>query len=442
MPGYDQNTLGSLSDQLGVLMDDQNGLFWVTAEKHYAIWEALRTWGALTGNWRQRGVFNITSATPWYALNAELSALRTRTWTLNQVVTQMQYMILENPSGIAGTGMSGQIDIESILQAVKRARNQFVVDVNLPFTVHNTELTVTPTDGLVQLPNETIFLHRLSWRDITSGTWTNLWREDSWATDHSNPAWLTEPGSPVSFSQSQLSPLEAQLVPLPLNGGNLESVTVDSLQIDTSDADATFDIPDEWIHAVMYCAMADIFSSGQLDDYVRFTYCTTRYGQAVDAARMARSIIRLQINGNVLPIDSLAAIDAGRPFWRNQSSRPASAGVLYDLLAFANTPNTTYSVSADVVRSAPLPTSDIELVQIGPEDISEILNYAVNVLTFKCGGNEFLETMKGYDSFLAAAANRNKVLAVKARYMQPIFAQAQIEQLNRPDRHGGIGKNA
>ena len=435
MANYTQFTLDSLAVQLGVLLDDQNEKYWVRNEKYFSIWEALRTWGSLTNYWRTRGIFNITAATPWYDLSQQLPALRTRTWTLNQLVTQIQYMILENPSGIAGTGMSGQIDINSILQSVQRARNQFVIDVKFPFTVHpSSDITVTPTDGLAQLPDTTIYLHRLSFQDSTSLAYTNLWREDAWAADHNNPLWTLDPGAPKAFSQSELSPLEAQLIPAPVNAGNVEAVTVDSLQIDTTDPNATFNIPDEWIHAVLYAALADLFSAGQMDDFVRYTYCTQRYDQAVDAARMARSVIRTQLNGVPLPMDSLAAIDAGRPFWRNQLARPTTTGVLYDLVAFANAPNGNYSVSADVVQSAPIPVTGGGLIPLGPEDIPSIINYCVTLLTLKCGGNEFKETLPGYDDFLKAAVSRNKILAVKARYMTPIFGQPQMEWANRPDR--------
>lgn len=437
MASYTQYTLASLSNHLGQILDDDNELYWVAEEKKFAIWESLRVFGALTNNWRKRGVFDITPTTTWYDLNTQLPLLRPRTWTLDQVVKQMQYMILENPSGISGAGMSGQIDITSILQAVQRARNQFVVDVMFPFTVHPpADFGVIPPEGLIEIPDTVIATHRLSFSDNTSGTWTNLWREDAWAADHNNPIWTIDQNSPVAFSQSELSPLELQLIPAPLNGGNLEMLSIDSLQIDLTDPDSTFNIPDEWIHAVMYAALADIHSAGQLDDYVRFTYCTNRYNQAVDAARMARSVIRLQINGLPLPMDTMTAIDNSRPFWRNQTGTPSTSGVLYDLLAFANMPDATYSIAADVVQAAPLPVLPGDPIQIGPEDIPSLVNYAVNILTLKCGGNEFLETMKGYDDFLAATVARNRALAVKARYMQPIFAQPQLEQAQRPELMG------
>ena len=333
---YTQVTLSALIAQIQTLLNDgPPGVYYVQQEVQYAIYEALRVFGALTGNWRQRGIISIGPTTPWYDLSVLLPALRPRVWTLNQVCRQMQYMLLENPSGIAGTGMSGQVSIGDILSAIQRARNAFVIDTKFPFTIHSSpDVSMTP-DGLVTLPNTTIYLHRLAFQDATSGAWSNLWREDAWAADHNNQLWTVQAATPQCFSQSESSPLTAQLIPTPINTGNLEAVTVDSLEIDITNPNATFDIPDEWIYAVMYGALGAIFSAGQTEDDLRAQYCMQRYQQFVDAARMAKSVIRMTLGGVPLPLDTLANMDAGFPYWRNQPGKPQMASQLYDILAFA-----------------------------------------------------------------------------------------------------------
>jgi hypothetical protein len=431
---YTQVTLSALITQIQTILDDPSGAFYVTAEVQYAIYEALRVFGALTSAWRQRGVITIGPQTPWYDLSTLLPTLRSRSWTLNQLCQQMQYMLLENPSGVAGTGMSGQLTVNDILTAIQRVRNSFVIDVKFPFTIHpNTDFAVTPPDGLIQLPNTTVYLHRLSLQDGTSGAWSNLWREDAWATDHNNQLWTLQPGSPVAFSQSENAPLSAQLVPAPVNASALEAITVDSLEIDITNPNATLNIPDEWVHGVLYGALASIFSGGQTDDVLRYQYCAQRYQQAVDMARTAKSVIRLQLNGIPLPLDTLANIDAGFPYWRNQPGPPQMAAQMYDILAFAGIPDQAYSVAVDVVAAAPLPALG-DPIQVGPEDIPLIVQYALSVLLLKSGGKELQETLEGLDNFTKACVSRNQILAVKARYFQPTFSQWQFEESQRPDR--------
>lgn len=437
---YSQIILSALIAQISTILDDVvggpsgTGVYYVQQEIQYAIYEALRVFGAMTSAWRSRGTFTITPTTPWYDLSVQLPALRSRSWTLNQIIQQMQYMLLENPSGIAGTGMSGQISINDLLSAVQRVRNSFVIDTKFPTTVHPpTDFAVIAPDGLIQLLNSTVYLHRLAFQDGTSGAWSNLWRTDSWATDHNNQLWTVQPATPQSFSQSENSPLTAQLIPPPVNAGGIEAITVDSLEIDITDPNATLGIPDEWAHAVLYGALASVFSGGQADDPLRYQYCAQRYQQAVDAAKMARSLIRLQLANVPLPLDTMASIDAGFPYWRNQPGPPQMAGALYDLVGFAGIPDQSYSVTADVVQSAPLPGLG-DAVQVGPEDIPLLTEYAICTLLLKCGGSDFTSTIGGLQHFMDACVMRNNILKVKAVSYQSTFGQWQFEQAHRPDR--------
>jgi hypothetical protein len=431
---YSQVLLSALIAQIQTILDDPTGAYYVTAEVQLAIYEALRCFGALTGNWRQRGTFTITPKTPWYDLSVQLPSLRSRVTTLNTLITQMQYMLLENPSGIAGTGMSGQVTVGDLLSAVQRVRNLFVIDTRFPTTVHPPDdLSIVSPDGLIQLPDTTVYLHRLAFQDATSGAWSNLWRTDSWAADHNNQLWTIQPATPQSFSQSENSPLTAQLIPPPVNAGGLEAITVDSLEIDITNPNATLGIPDEWVWCVLYGALASVFSGGQTDDPLRYQYCAQRYQQGVEAARAAKSVIRLMLGNVPLPLDAMANIDAGFPYWRNQPGSPQMAGALYDLVGFAGIPDQPYSVTADVVRSAPLPALS-DPIQVGPEDVPLLVEYAVALLTFKCGGSDFTSNIGGLQHFMDACAMRNNILKVKAVDYSAIFGQWQFEQAQRPDR--------
>lgn len=432
---YTQTTLVSLTTQIGVLLDDVSERYWTLSEKQYAVWESLRVWGALTAYWRTRGTFRTVVNTPYYDLSAVLPALRPRAWTLQQVVQEIQYHLLEAPNGISGAGMSGQVSIGAILSAVQRARNRFVLDVHLPYSVSKPPLNIDTPDGLLQLPSSCMYLHRAGWQDLTSGTWTNLWRQDDWAIDHNAPLWTINPGAPLCYSESEAAPIQIQLDPPPQAVGNLEIITVDSLQIDLTSATSTFNIPDEWIHAVKYAALADLLSAdSQLNDPMRAQYAQMRYSQAVDAAQMAKSLMRLTLNGVALQVDSFAALDAGRPTWRNQTGQPFVCGLLYDFLALADVPDNVYGVAADVVQAAPLPATGSEFIQIGYEDLPQLINYCLHTLLFKCGGTEFKNTFSGYDGFMKSVAGRGRITEAKIQYLGPVFNQPQKEQTERPDQ--------
>lgn len=437
MPTYSQITLQQLQGQVSEVLDDNAAVFYVPAEITFAIQEALRVFGALTAYWRTRKTFPVTptAASPFYDLSKLAPQLRTRTWTLNQLVQEIQYHLFEAPTGVAGTGGSGQVTIQSILEAVQRARNRFVIDTHLPNSLHPKFTTTPPPDGLVSFPQSSVFVHRASWQDA-GGQWTNLWRQDAWTFDKADYQWTTEPGMPSAYSEAELAPLQLQIYPPPVNAGNLEAITVDSLTMDLTNPAATFDIPDEWVHAVKYSALEDLLTGGgQITDSLRGQYCGQRYQQAVTFAKGARSIIRLTANGLPLPVDPMVAIDAGMPFWRNQSGTPLVAGTFYDIIAITpGLPTQKVSVGVDLVQSAPIPLAPSDFVQIGEENISDIVNYATHYLSLKCGGDEFKGTMGDYDDFMRSVAVRKGVNAAKIQYFEPLFGQWQREESYRPDQ--------
>jgi hypothetical protein len=230
--------------------------------------------------------------------------------------------------------------------------------------------------------------------------------------------------------------LKLQLYPPPINQGTAEVITVDSLQIDITNPNVTFNVPDEWVHAIKYAALTDLFSAeSQLHDPLRYQYVALRYQQAVDAVKSAKSVLRLLLNGVPLPIDTLAALDAASPYWRNQTGPPQMGGVLYDFVAVSpGLPDQAYGIAADVAQSAPLPAAGAAgYIQMGYEDIPHLIEYAMPYLTFKCGGKEFQDTFSQYDAYMSAVARRGQINKAKIRYLKPLFDQPQKEQGARPD---------
>lgn len=451
MPSYQQVTLDSLITEISTLLDDPTQVYWVPEEIKLAIFEALRVWGALTSYWRSRGTFNLdpSQATPWYDLGEIFAAgatfpFRTRSTTLDQLTREIQYMSLEAANGISGAGMSGQITISSILQALQRARNRFVLDAHFPLSLATLFGGPPPPEGIFQFSESAVFVHRVGWQDYPGGVgsgaggqWANLWREDSWSMDKgfSGLQGLT-PGLPASYSEASLAPLQFEILPIPQNEGSAEALIVASKRLDLADPLSLFSVPDEWAHAVKYAALSDLYSAeSQNKDPLRAQYAEMRYQQAIAFAKDARSIIRLAANGQPLITDSLAALDAGSCYWRNQTGPPQSAGLAYDWIGInPGVPSSASSITADVVAVAPLPVLGGDFLPLGQEELDNIIDYVTHVLTFKCGGQEFTGTFPGYDSFLQSVAGRNSINAAKVRYLTPLFATPQQEWQRRPDQ--------
>jgi hypothetical protein len=440
---YQSHTLSQLVSEISDLLDDPTQVYWTAQEVAYAVYEGLLYWGALTGYWRERGAFSVpatqqsfvgTTSTPYVDLSLYMPNLRRRTFTLDRMVREIQYILLETANGIAGTGMSGQITVSSILTALRDARNRFVQDAKFPITYHTAPFATPNPSGMIPISDNSVFLHRACWKDYR-GVWTPLWREDTWAADHGSPLWTTTPGTPQKYSEAENAPLVMQLIPPPATVGSIEALTVDSLDLNLTDPAALFEVPDEWAHAIKYAALAELLSSaGQISDPVRAEYCDKRYEQYVEFAKQATSVLRVMADGVPLPIDSLAKVDLGNLNWMNQPGRSFCCGVLYDwVVPVPSNPSTAIGYTVDVVRTAPLPSFG-DYIQLGEEDIHHLKDYVQHILTFKCGGKDFLSTLSDYDSFMGAADRRMGINKAKIQYLDPLFHPDKAEQGVRPDR--------
>lgn len=437
MPLYSQTTLGQFTDYIGQLVDDPDHRYWKAEQIKFATWEGLRLFGALTSYWRTRGSFSLdpTQPDPYYDLSKMLPGLRTRTWTLDTMVKDIQYMLLEPASGISGAGMSGQVTIDGILDAIQYGRDRFVLDAKFPYTVHAKFGVPPPPDGTVAFDQSSVYVHRVSWQDSKTRLWLNLWRQDIWSMDKGNYRWTLEPGQPQAFSEAELSPLILQLYPAPINEGHLDGLTVDSTILNLSDPDTTFDIPDEWIYAIKYAALSNILNSGQILDQLRADYCEKRYQQAVTHCQSAKSVLRLMCNGVPLPMDSLAALDSGNYAWRNQSGPPILCGALFDMVVvYPGQPDQAYGITADVAQTAPIPEQDTDYIQLGVEDLDRLASYVWHNIMFKCGGKDFTDTMDSYDDFMDGVAVRGQIVKNKIINFNATFGQPREDQARNPDR--------
>lgn len=418
---YEQYSIASLVAEIAGLIDDPTYIQWKYQEIRYGVIEALRYWGAITSYWRARGSFSTAAGQPWYDLSVQLPVLRPRTVTFNDLALEIDYHCFELPGGVAGTGLSSQFTISSILTSIARARNRFVMDAGLPLTVSQQPITAPP-DGRFFVDENICYLRHGYWLDTPSGAWSPLRSTDAWAQDSYSPLWTLEPGVPFAFSQSVTRPLEVQLFPAAINDGTVEWVTANTLNFPVIQAGTLLGIPDEFAHAVKYAALGDLFSmDGESFDPRRADYCDQRYQQTVAIARNHKSVARVQVNNVPIGMSTLTMLDNANPRWRMSGGKPTNCGCDLDLLAFAAVPNSDFGITCDVLQSAPIPIHDGDFLQIGREVIPLIIDYVQHYLSLKLAGIEFFANMPLYDGYVAAAKSKNTIQSKQIKFMGPLF---------------------
>src|SRR5512137_763605 len=116
---YTHTTFLQAKQALAARLDDTGNIHWSEAELGLWIKEALRTWGALTAYWRERGTFTTTAGTAFYTLPTQLSSLLGYTLYDQDLVTDIEYHLLEPPTPAAWTG-TDQFTLSDVSAALQR----------------------------------------------------------------------------------------------------------------------------------------------------------------------------------------------------------------------------------------------------------------------------------------------------------------------------------
>lgn len=437
MATYTQTTLAALTADISGSLGDPGNVYWSVAEIQLAINEALREWSGTTNYWRERGVFNAAPGTLWYDLSVQVPAIRPRTVTFDYLIRELQFHFCEPSTGLVATGMSSQFSIGEIVTALARGLNRFLQDARMPVVpVTGINGPVSP-NSRVLIPQTVIYPHRVAWTD-SQGTSAAMHRSEVFVADSELLNWtLSQANRPTAYSMVNTRPVELEVIPAPRSSGTLDLLAVVSQQntVATVTPTTTLGIPDDFAHAVKYAAMVELLTTdGETASPLLAQYADERYKQVVQAALQHRSVIRVMVNSKptqLVPIDSL---DNQRRFWVNVPGNTDTTGCVYDLLAFSPTPRQQVGITVDVNRSAPIPASQTDFIQLGYEDLDAIVKYAQHYLSLKMQGMEFAQTMPLFDEFQRRVADRNQILGAQSRYLTPSLGAGRAEQSRRPDR--------
>lgn len=433
---YTHTTLSTLRAQLAARLHDTSMVFFVSAELDAYINEALRTFQAFSGFYRDRGTFNTVAATSFYYLPAQLSTLLPYAVTDRATINLMQYHLLEPATSVWAGGWTGteMFTMDDVTKALQRRRDQFLVDTGVVCTQSTTAFPAPPI-GRVTLADTIMDLRRAVWLDVDS-VYHHLWRSDEWAMNAFDYRWALDASSPYCYSVLAPPPLTVQISPIPADAGTLDHVTVNAGAALTPTASSSYlNVPDDYVWGVKWGALADLLGKdGPAQDQFRAAYCEKRYRLCCELARVAPCVIQTQYQGVNVFVSSLAELDAYAPSWQNETSAAPTdiALVGRNLLAVRPTPDGVYSITCDVVRNAPTLSLDADNVQLGREQLDGIIDYAEHLAAFKMGGEEFGFTMRQADNFLRTCLNYNNRLSASAAHSLASAIQSFREEVVRP----------
>ena len=431
---YSWLTFAQARTELAARLSDSSKVFWTDAELKIYIIEALQTWNSLSQFYKDRDSFSTVANQQWYVLTSALAlGLRSYNVTDLQLLTEIEYQLIEPPSGATWTG-SEMFTVQDILTALQRRRDQFLNETGTVIT-RSTQGVSAPTEGRVSLGQGIIDVRRVAWLDTPSSAYSTLWREDVFALNSFLAGWkaTTQP-LPKVYSISDDPPLQIQLAPIPSDAGTLEMLTVNTgANLDGSGV--LMGIPDDWCHVVKWGALADLLrKDGPARDPARAAYCEQRWAQGIAAAKLPISVIDTYVSDQPVQTESVFDLDVYRANWENatpaQPTLAALAGL--NLVAMSPVPNAVYTVTVDLLRNMPTPTADGDFIQVGAEMWDGIVAYAEHIAAWKMAGAEFEATMPNLEQMIKLAMTQNERLRANEAFLEQLSDRAEREAKFRP----------
>lgn len=447
---YTHTSFGQLKAALLARLGGAAEVFWTDdpaqpySELGGYVIESLRTWGALTGYWRDRATFSLVQNKQFYDLPNTAGPggiggpdlLLGSTVKDQDLVAAIQFHLLEPATGNSWTG-SDMWTLADVTAALERRRNQFLAETGRVVTRSVQNVGVPPPSGRLPIADTIIDIRRAAW--VTpEGVYTNLWRADEWEVDAFSQTANTTPGPPSVFSTALVPPLGVQLIPSPLDGGQLELLSVQTSATLDPTAGVILGIPDDLCWVIKWGALADLLSgSSQGRDQARAGYCEQRWKQGIQLATLLPTVLQAFVDEQQVNILSIADLDADSPGWQNLTPatplRVAMAGP--NLMAVNPPPDANaHSVTLDVMRNTPVPTKDADQIQVGREELDAILDYAFHLAAFKEGGAEFAGSIDSLTRMIRMAAIRNGKLRAQSAFVDALAERGNREEQRRPGR--------
>jgi hypothetical protein len=438
--GYSYISWGGLQAKLYERLGDN--VFYTNAgaypEVTLYLREALRVWNVLARFYRSRLTFQTAANTNWYKITD--SALVTNppntlnfTMTVRDVIAEMQIMLMEPVSPTVWTG-TDMFDLDFMVSSIQRRRDQFLLETAVTVSRQYPVVGPISLEGRMDLPQTIADLRRVSWVDNATLERTQLWRRDEWAARSQQYNWVQNPTDPpTGYSLILTPPLGIQLIPPPAGAGQLDALVVENGPVLDTAANTLMGVPDDFVWAIKYGALADMLGQeGQARDFARQEYCERRWEEGIALASLEPNILNLMVNNVPVPINALQDADANDPGWENRTGTPNDAAIYRDMIAFRPVPDAIYGITADVLRPAPIPALDADFVQLGPEQLDAVIDYAHHIASFKESGAEFDITQRQFNNLVERAANHNNKLQAISIFREVLEDRSVREDWRRP----------
>lgn len=431
MPNYTYATYSDALTALASRLYDPGFQQWTQSELTGYLNEALQTWNALSGFWRNDMVFTLEEGDWWYDLRTVAGTVLPYQSTQYGLITQIENHLLEPPTPATWSG-SSQFSLNDLLIALQRRQDDVLGSTGC--TVSDS-LVNAPIATRTILADSVIDILRVAWIPTTGFGYSNkiLRQSDLWAARAFNPRYTTSAENPPSnWMQNAEPPPSFDVDSVPPVTGQYDVLTVNAGPAWVAGTDATIPIPTDWAWVVKWGALFDLLSrESNAKDALRAQYCRKRFEEGMALLEVSPVLLAARVNNIPFAVDAVKNGDDFNSRWQAASAgSPKSIYTAKNLIAIAPVPDSgPYSITASVVQNALIGGT---YVQVARDDFDSIIDYAHHLAMFKAGGAEFLDTVELYQRFQKKASQYNSKLSEMGFFSLSQKEISNNEQEERP----------
>lgn len=413
-------------------------VLWKNAELGIYIQQSLRLFNCLTNTWKVDYAVPLNTAPPvWMSLATLAGSPRLRTQTDVQAYTQLEYMLMEPPSGSTWTGTT-QFTISDISQALQRRRDEMIV-VSACNDVLLQNIGVTPNVSRTFLADNILDVPRVRYIPVTVAPPipqtppVTLYRDDTVALEfYEAPLYQQNPAQPETYSLSSEPPLSFDVYPRPSQPGKYEAVVLQSgtTLVPPGANPILLGIPDDFTWVLYWGALADLLGrESEATDRERAAYALKRYQDGLLLLLKTPWIMLGKVNGQAVTVDSLEATDRYQPEWDSQPTSFGPMIVIAGIDFFAAPVNS--GVGLTVLGNAPIPNADGDFIQCSRNSWDSVLDLAQSLACFKIGGAEWKASLELEQRAIQACSAENSRLKSTGAFSDILLQRGQLQDFNQ-----------
>jgi hypothetical protein len=432
MAKYNHTTIAEFRSRIYEKLGAGSEVYWPSSELDLYIEEALHTFGALSGFWKDKVLINTELLKTTYDLFTDSSNLPIikPTLTYKTIIDWINPILFENIS--AASPNSEFINLAELLKAIERKINSYQLLTSLILTKGLYD--VAAGNNEVLLKDETIDIVKLTFIDETAPDSPKyiLQKADEAELSYWDANVLNEAGTPIYYSTVYGSPNSIKMYPTPNVSGKLETLTIDGESLtNIPTEDTIINLPNNLVPYIKHGVLYDTFSKdGVFKAVARAQYYKKRWEEGIIVGRNYTSVLTAKADEIYIQMDSMNNVDTFIDIIPS-SNPPTVLGFAGfnifqpDIIPDAN----IHSIELLLITNASI---DANFIDVELDYVDILASYVVHLAQAKAGVANMLATDNLKSDFIKISLSHNSRMQNKGITYENLLGITKKEEIENP----------